>query len=326
MERESITIFHSHNRPFISFLFFFTTDGFVDEESDQTIYGHIVLTGRQENIDNVLANEILPLLPVSEEVDFPQEFHGKLFATEQPQAAPGNNKKGKDQQQPPRRGNNRQQPQNRGQRGPTRGNNAQHEPEEVEPPQTKLVALQSKFNVSIHVPPRNQRGTNQITVRGPPDAVDACKVEIAKLLATLQDEKADWEARNYEEKIDIEERFLNRIVNSEKDRIFKAHGVAIFTRGGAAQQAPAQAPVTNGNTDEKTEESEDPTNTPSTSEPSPGKFDHLAGYKLLRTTIVSLVMQGYRDKVALARAELEELMEKFNSFTCEELHIPSDVS
>lgn len=215
---------------------------------------------------------------------------------------------------------------------------------------TRLNVLRSKFNVclpcffashwhafncrtsllwqvSINVPPRIPRGSDQITIRGAPDAVEACKAELAALEVQLQAEKADREARNYEEILNVEERYLSRIISGEKERLLSQYGVAIFTRGRAATTAtavpPSAAPtlmeselINGGN---------DPVEGPSTSNTFADKGRY-AGYRLVSSVNVPLVLQGYKEKVKLARGELEKLFEKFASFTCMELHIPSEVT
>ncbi|VDK23124.1 unnamed protein product [Taenia asiatica] len=294
-------------------------DGFREDQSDRIIYGHIVLTGTAERVDNVLKNEILPMLPVSQEVAFPREFYSKLFVAEQPP-------------QP------QQHSTRRGQGAPQRGSGhmqhessrtavlSGHQPENGEiAPKTRLYVLRSKFNVSISVPPKIPRGSDRITIRGAPDAVEACKAELAALEAQLQAEKADWEARNYEEILNIEERYLNRIISGEKERLFNQYGVAVFTRGRAGTTTTG---ASSGATptlieSETTDVGNDPVERPSTSNnlANGGRY---AGYRLVSSVNVPLVLQGYKEKVKLARGELEKLLEKFASFTCMGLHIPSE--
>lgn len=177
------------------------------------------------------------------------------------------------------------------------------------------------MQVSIYVPPRTQRGVNQITVQGAPDAVESCKAELSALLTQLQEEKADAEARNYEECLSVQERFINRIITYERDRMLKEHGVAIFTRGRAVIQPSASDTKEAATSCQETSDA-----SPSLATTSENTAEHLMAYKLLRTANVALIMQGYKEKVAVARMELEKLITSFDGFCCEELHIPFKVS
>ncbi|VDD84192.1 unnamed protein product [Mesocestoides corti] len=278
-------------------------DGFQESDDGQTVYGRIILTGQPEKISNVLKNEIIPRLPILEVVPFPHEFYGMLFSVVHPPHQPqSNNRQGRQPEQV-RSGHRNQR-----ERG---GIAVVNSGEEGDAPRTKLNALQRKYNVTITVPPRAQQGVDQLTVRGAPDAVEACKAEILAFETQLQEAKADREARNYEESLDVEERFLSRIITNEKDRLLKQHGVAIFTRGRGAAGSPT---TSNG---EKVESAGASMHQP--------VREHLAGYRLVRSAPVPLVLQGYKEKVVVARRELEELIEKFGSFSCEELHIPSRI-
>lgn len=179
--------------------------------------------------------------------------------------------------------------------------------------------------MSITVPSRSQRNTaDQIIIRGPPGAVQECKKELEALESKLLAEKADWEARNYEETLNVEERFLNRLISGQRDRALKHHGVAVFTRGRplSASQAPTNAsaasaeevaPITNG---------ENPDAGPSVTD-GPSDLNRFAGYRLTSTTIVPLVLQGYKEKVELVRGELEKLLDEFKTYQCEELVVNS---
>ncbi|VDM33646.1 unnamed protein product [Hydatigera taeniaeformis] len=286
-------------------------DGFREDQSERILYGHIVLTGTAERINSVLKNEILPLLPISQEVAFPREFYGKLFMAEQPPQPP---------QTSTRRGQGASQ---RGIGHMKNGNSratvlSGHQSENGEAaPKTRLNALRTKFNVFISVPPRIPRGSDRITIRGTPDAVEACKSELISLEAQFLAEKADWEARNYEEILNTEERYLGRIISGERERLLNQYGVAIFTRGRTAASSNAQSTLLNSETDggdAPAEGSSLPNNLADG-----GRY---AGYRLVSSANVPLVLQGYKEKVKLAREELEKLFQKFTSFTCIELHIP----
>ncbi|CDS37530.1 high density lipoprotein receptor hdl [Echinococcus multilocularis] len=315
--RSTILDIQKHHKVLISLQL--DRDGFREGQGERLLYGYIVLTGTAERIANVLKNEILSLLPVSQEVAFPREFYGKLFMVEQPSQ----------QQQLSTR---------RGQRAPQRGGGhlqhessrtnilPNHQPENGEiSPKTRLNALRSKFNVSISVPPRIPRGADRIIIRGIPDAVEACKAELAVLEAQLQAEKAEWEARNYEDILNIEERYLSRIISGEKERLLRQHGVAIFTRGRpAATTTTASSGATSTLIGSETTTGGDaPAEGPGTSNNlvDGGRY---AGYRLVSSVNIPVVLQGYKEKVKSARGELEKLLEKFSSFTCIELHIPSE--
>lgn len=147
------------------------------------------------------------------------------------------------------------------------------------------------------------------------------------IAAQLQAEKDDWEAKNYEEILNVEERFLNRIIVSKRNRLLKEHGVAIFTRGRATAPAPSLnatsgSPATEAveNGIGATDEATDNTTTNGTDN---GKY---AGFRLLSKAFVPLVLQGYKEKVQLARNELESLLKEFESLQCIDLFIPPEVS
>ncbi|KAM7542660.1 hypothetical protein Aperf_G00000013839 [Anoplocephala perfoliata] len=292
-------------------------DGFTDEDSGNVIFGHIVLIGTPGRIDDALNNAIIPLLPVSEEVAFSREFYGKLFISEHTQQ----------QQQ-----RQRFQPNRRGQKAPQRGEKQDPKPtvtagpadNDEAAPKSRLNALQSKFNVSITVPPRSQRNTeDQIVIRGPPDAVQECKKELEALEAKFKAEKADWEARNYEETLNVEERFLQRLISSQRDQALKHHDVAVFTRGRPipTSQAPANPSAASTSAEEVAPEinGENPDARFNTT----SDLNRFAGYRLTSTNIVPLVLQGYKEKVQLVRAEFEKLLDEFKTYRCEELVVDS---
>ncbi|KAL5107661.1 Vigilin [Taenia crassiceps] len=286
--RPNISDIQKHHRVLINLQL--NRDGFREDQSDRVLYGYIVLTGTAERVESVLTNEIIPLLPVTHEVAFPREFYSKLFATEQPPQP---------QQHSTRRRLGAQRGGGHIQYENSRTAVSSHQLENGEiAPKTRINALRSKFNVSINVPPKIQRGSDQITIRGTPDAIEACKAELAALEAQLLAEKADWEARNYEEILNIEERYLSRVISGEKERLLSQYGVAIFTRGRTAASSGATPTLTEL---KAADEENGSAEAPSTSS-----------------------NLGFKEKVKLARGELEKLLEKFASFVCFGLHIPSE--
>ncbi|VDN98236.1 unnamed protein product [Rodentolepis nana] len=277
------------------------------QNGESTIYGHITYIGPQERIDDAIMNGINPLLPVNEVVVFPQEFYGKLFVSEQ------------SQQQVDRTQGNR-----RGQKiSFQKSNQKSNQPETVEetPAKTRLIGLQRKYNVIINVPKRTS--SEQITVSGTPEAVQGCKKELEALGAKLQAEKADWEARTYEEALNVEKRFLNRIISGHKHQVFEKYGVAIFTRGQrASKNNNAAVAAFDKNVDENAPKTNGET---SLDQPSAlPDLSRFAGFTLLDTTLVPLIIQGYKEKVQLVREELEKVLEDCSTFECQELVIPRD--
>nr|CDS29395.1 high density lipoprotein receptor (hdl) [Hymenolepis microstoma] len=279
------------------------------QNGESTIYGHITYVGPKERIDDAILNGINPLLPVTEVAVFPQEFYGKLFVSEQPQ-----------QQVDRTQGNRRGRQISVLQKSNQKGN--QSENGESTPAITRLIGLQRKYGVIINVPKRTS--SEQITISGIPEAVQSCKKELEALGAKLQAEKADWEARTYEETLNVEKRFLNRVISGHKHQAFEKHGVAIFTRGqrfsknnnnaavaAVDKNANENAPKTNGETS---------LDQPST----PPDLSRFAGFTLLDTTLVPLIIQGYKEKVQLVREELEKVLEECSTFECQELVIPRD--
>ncbi|KAM3184380.1 hypothetical protein ACTXT7_008456 [Hymenolepis weldensis] len=281
------------------------------QDGENTIYGHITYVGPQERIDDAIQNGINPLLPVSEVVVFPQEFYGRLFVPEQPQ----HQQQQKDRAQGNRRGQQKGGPQKSNQIG------VQLENGEAIPAKTRLIALQGKYNVMINVP--KKASSEQITVSGIPEAVQACKTELEALGAKLQAEKADWEARTYEETLNVEKRFLNRVISGHRQQALEKYGVALFTRGQrASKNNNAAATATEKNVDENAPKTngeasvDQPSITPDLS--------RFAGFTLVDTTLVPLIIQGYKDKVQLVREELGKVLEDCSTFECQELVIPHD--
>ncbi|KAL7058604.1 hypothetical protein AAHC03_013542 [Spirometra sp. Aus1] len=320
---------------FVTFQFIPVSKGELDGEKGD-VYGYIVLTGRPERIEAALKNELLPLLPITETYEFPQEFHGKLFSTDQPRHAGKlkfQKQTGRDQHAPNQNGRNTKESEV--------VNTAQFDGH-----MTKLMELQTKFDVSLQLPQRGQRGANYIKIRGSPDHIESVKAELDALRKVYEEEKADWMARSYTETLPVEERFVTRIMN-EKDRLYKSYGVVIHVKlsprqppaaaeePGNTEAAPKQPEETqkelsdvqllSDETDAAEEthaasvKNEARPETPTVSQP------FLNSYRLVRTSITSIVLQGYKEKVEAARKELETLLEKCATFVCEQLHIPSKI-
>ncbi|VDL95499.1 unnamed protein product, partial [Schistocephalus solidus] len=335
----------------ITFQFSPVVKGEVNTEKED-IYGYIVLTGRPERIEAALKNELLPLLPVTETYEFPQEFHGKLFAVDQPRPT-GKQKFHK--HIPNQNGRNSKE-------------SEATTTTQFDGHMTKLMELQTKFDVScrilfsvqllfikayilalqvsLQLPQRSLRGANYVKIRGSPDHIESVKAELDTLRKVYEEEKADWVARSYTETLPVEERFVMRIMN-EKDRLYKSHGVVIHVKSsprqppaaaekpGATEVAPKEpegtqkehpdgqqlSSETDLSEETHTASAKDETEprTSAVSQPS------LSGYRLVKTSSTSLVLQGYKEKVEAARKELEALLEKCATFVCEQLHIPSKI-
>ena len=106
----------------------------------------------------------------------------------------------------------------------------------------------------------------------------------------FQAEKADREARTFEDIYNVGERYLNQLISGEKDKIFKKYGVAIFT---LARNAASDI---NKATDASIVEGRIPPGI------SKSEIERCEGYRLVSRAIVPLVFQDYKEKVAFARA------------------------